>query len=215
MTINQSDVVRGAAIGLALAGGVGVVAIPFLVWGSEHSPEFFGAFAAAIVAAIAVVLGAYCQHDLMRKRDAERRDIELIGETIELMFWLDYAAKEMDFIAVALREIHTRMIECELSEIEMPVVEFRRVVSARFMDELLARAKEASKLPEKVAAPVVQTLYDTASQAERIYDLRVVSPAFKPQITDVETYIKIVQVRADKLHEAKEIIGVYVREKAA
>jgi hypothetical protein len=42
MLIGKSEIVRGAVTGFALAAGLSIIAIPILVWKTEHAPEFFG-----------------------------------------------------------------------------------------------------------------------------------------------------------------------------
>jgi hypothetical protein len=210
MTISQTDVVRGAAIGLSLAAGVGVVAIPLLVWGSEHSPDFFGAFAAAIVAAVAVVLGAYYQASLNRQRDDELRKRDQTAEIVEMYFWLGHAAREMEFIASVLSKMHSRLAENARYQLQMPVEQFREMISAHFMDELLLRAKAASKLPFDLASPLVHVLYGTFSEADRIYRLRGATPEYHPSIEEFEKYVNVAQARTKKLEDAKAEVETYL-----
>jgi hypothetical protein len=57
----RSDIIRGAAIGLGISASGVVFIFPFLIWKSNQAPEYFGAFIAAIVAAVAVIVGAHYQ----------------------------------------------------------------------------------------------------------------------------------------------------------
>ena len=65
----MNQFLRNLAAGAVWAGVGFAAAIPLLIWGSDKAPEFYGAFTAAIVAAIAVILGAYYQAELARRRD--------------------------------------------------------------------------------------------------------------------------------------------------
>lgn len=141
-------------MGLAFAAVASVVVIPLLLWGSDRAPGYFGAFTAAIVAAIAVVLGAFYQADLVRRRDEDLRRRSQIAETIDLYFWLGHASREMEFVAGLLEKMHTQLIDGNIAQVRMPVEQFREMVSAHFMEELLSRAQVASRLPFDIASPV-------------------------------------------------------------
>src|ERR1700729_108730 len=105
----MSPFVRSLAAGAVWA-AVGLAAVvPFLLWGNDKAPQFYGAFMAAIVAAIAVVLGAYYQAELTRRRDDEIARRQEIAEATDLYLWLGHAVGEMNFIVQFMQEIHDRL----------------------------------------------------------------------------------------------------------
>jgi len=194
-----------AALGFAAA-------IPLFLWGSDKAPEFYGAFVAAIVAAIAVILGAYYQAELTRRRDDAIQQREQIAEATDLYYWLEHAAQEMDFIASVLDGMHTHLTATGAPRIEMPIEQFREVVSARFMGELRDRAKIAARLPPTIAALVAPILYRTFSIVDRVYFLRGATDDFSLDLKYIEQQINVTKLRADQLHDALAIVGEYLRE---
>jgi len=210
MQINQSDIVRGVATGLALVAGGTVVVIPFLFWGSSHAPEFFGAFTAAIVAAVAVVLGAHYQASLTRQRDDEIRKRDQTGEILELYFWLGHASQEMEFIADILDRMKARMAVSAQTKLPLPLQQFREITSSAFMDELLERAKAASKLPVDVSSVAVHVLYGTYTEADRIYRHRGATEDYHPPTEILEKYASVAHARAKKLEAASKEIELYL-----
>ena len=126
MRIGRNKPLRGFGTALVGAAVGAVILVPFLLWGSGRAPEFFGAFTAAIVAAIAVVLGAYYQADLTRQRDNELRRQAQIAEATDLCFWLEYAANEMDFIAEALKATQNSLVKKTKTALRHPWSSFVR-----------------------------------------------------------------------------------------
>ena len=94
--------------------------------------------------------------------------------------------------------------------LQMPMDQFREVITSRFMDELMVRAKAASKLPFDIAAPVVHVLYGTYSEADRIYQLRGAKTDYQPQIEEIEKYANVALARAKKLDDTVTEIETYL-----
>jgi hypothetical protein len=211
----QSPIVRSVAPSLIWV-AVGIaVALPLYIWGSDKAPEFYGAFVAAIVAAVAVILGSYYQAELTRRRDDVLREQDKIACAVDLYFWMENAADEMDFIASMLDRMQDRLVSSGEEQLSMPLGQFREIVTARFMDELLARARIASRMPPSIAAPITKTLYLTFRAVDRVYHYRGAVEHYKPGQKQLEQQIFISRARADRLREACDLLGSYlVAEKA-
>jgi hypothetical protein len=207
----QSDFVRGAAIGMLCAAAIAVVAIPILVWGREGAPEFFGAFAAAIVAAIAVVTGAYYQASLTRQRDEEIRRQEQYAQAVDLCFWLDHAVSELEFIADTLAGISRHLEKEGASSLEWTQQRYREVVSAEFMNELPARAKSASRLPLPMAEPVAKALYKTFMRVERLHWRRGIPDGQIVTAIHIAEHEKVVRTEGERLRSAQQILSEFSR----
>ncbi|MEI9991866.1 MAG: hypothetical protein WDM86_17745 [Rhizomicrobium sp.] len=201
-----STVLRYLFIGSTLAALCVAAAIPIALWGSDKAPEFYGAFTAAIVAAVAVVLGAYYQDELTRRRDDILRKQDATAEAIDLCFWLEHAANEVEFIANLLAKTREHLVADDASRLEMPIEQFREVMSAKFFAELLPRAKMAAHLPAEIAGTVVQAIYRTFHVADRILMLRGASNGFHPTLEQIDSYLLILDRRSKKLHEAATLI---------
>ena len=205
----QSPLIRALVTGAAWAVLTVAAIVPFLFWGTDKAPEFYGAFVAAIVAAIAVVLGAFYQAELTRKRDDEIRRTEQLSEATELYYWLDHAVQELELITQILNGFRDRLIAGE-SKIEFPLDQLREIVSAKFMDELLLRAKTASRLPSAIAAAITETLYRTFTATDRVYKMRGAAPDFPFNLNHVEQFLFVNDRRTLKLKEARESLGQYL-----
>jgi hypothetical protein len=217
MRIRQSEFVRGAATGLFCAIGIALVLIPVLVWGRERAPEFFGAFVAAIVAAIAVVLGAFYQASLTRQRDDEIRKQEQHANAVDLVCWLDHAVSEMEFIADLLAKMSEHLEREGKTNLDWTANRYRAVVTAEFMNEIYARAKSAARLPSPVAEAVSRSLYQSFMRVERLHWQRGIPDTFVADIAHITKHEKLVRTEADRLREAQELLSLYVggREKQA
>jgi hypothetical protein len=201
---------RGAAIGGVCAAGTAVIAIPILLWGSERAPEFYGAFTAAIVAAVAVVLGAYYQAFLVRRRDDELRKHEQFAEATDLCYWLDHAAVEMDFIANVLLGIGQHLSQEGQSTLDWPPDRYSEVVTSQFMNDLLARARAASRLPKEIAGPVAQVLYRSFTAIDRVHRLRGVPDAFRATADHVAKHEELARFEADRLRAARRLLEAHI-----
>jgi hypothetical protein len=187
------------------------VALPLYIWGSDKAPEFYGAFTAAIVAAIAVILGSYYQAELARKRDAALYEQERTASALDLLFWIENAADEMNFIAEILTGMRDRIAQAPNDpELDMPLERFRESVSAKFMNELPARAHEASQLPAGLAEPVTRTLYQTSRTADRIWHLRGASAHYRPRLKDLQQHILVAQAREKQLRMCARSLRTYL-----
>lgn len=215
MLISKSDAARGGMAGLAIAAGLSVIVIPVLVWKSDHAPEFFGAFAAAIVAAIAVMLGAFYQAELTRQRDEALRTKERLASAVDLCLWLNHCVFELEFVADFLEQSSSKMAAEEIDALLWPIERLRQILSAPFMNELTARAKSASQLPMPLAVEISAVLYRAASEADRVHNLRGVSDTFRPTMDWLNKHEQLVRARVESLREAYEHLRQYlVAEKA-
>lgn len=209
MRLNKADVVRGAAIGLLCAAAIVVVAVPYLVLGSQHAPEFFGSFVAALVAAIAVIIAAYYQSTLTRQRDEEQHRREQYATAVDLCCWLDHAASELEFIADTLAGMSRRLIEDGASDLDWTQQQYREVVSAEFMCELPARAKCAALLPWSVAEPVARAIYKTFMRVERLHWRRGIPDNQTVTASHVAEHEQIVRTEAARLRAAQQALSEY------
>lgn len=176
-----STIALGVAVGFAAA-------IAILSWGTAKAAEFYGAFTAAIVAAVAVILGAYYQAELTRQRDKEIRLEEQAASALDLLYWLEHAIAELNFIVQLLVEVGEDFRAGKLDDKELPIEQFREMVSANFMNELLVRAKETTRLPPSIAQPVTKILYRTFTTADRVYHLRGGVEPFRPGQEKIDRY---------------------------
>lgn len=211
MRFCRGDILRGAVLGLVCTAAAAIIAIPLLVWDSERAPEFFGAFTAAIVAAVAVILGAFYQHDLTRQRDEERRRRKQYVQAIDLCFWLDHAASELEFIADTLVEMSHHLKETGAFSLDWTQQHYREVVSAEFMNELPARAKSAAQLPWSVAEPVAKSLYQTFMHVERLHWRRGISDAQTITAAHIAAHAQIVRAEAARLRSAQQLLSEHTR----
>jgi hypothetical protein len=202
-----------AGLALATLGLAG--AVPIVFRGVSGAPEFYGAFTAAIVAAIAVVLGAYYQSELTRRRDDALLKQERITEAIDLCYWLNHASSEMEFIALILAQTRTWLTENGKTQVEMPLSQFREVVSSKFFEELLPKAKAAARLPAEISAMVSREIYSTFQAADRILLLRGASDSFRPTVDQLDKYLVVANRRCERLRDAFQAIEKWlVREGA-
>ena len=188
-------------------------AVPFLLWGNEKAPEFYGAFMAAIVAAIAVVLGAHYQAELTRRRDDEIAREERIAEAMDLYLWLEHAIGELEFIGKILNEFHSRLVEHGANNhLDLSLERYREVVSSKFMDELRDRAKAAAKLSPIIGILVAPALYDTFLAVDRVYRFRGASQDAKFDLKQIERHLVVTNARIAKLRDAQEAILIFLEE---
>ncbi len=192
-----ANIWRYLIIGLTAAAVCIAAAIPFALWGTGKAPEFYGAFTAAIVAAIAVVVGAFYQSDLTRRRDDALRRQDQIAEAIDLRLWLEHAADELDFIVSILDRTIRQMTSDDKFQVDMSLDQFREVISPKFSDDLLARARAATRLPPGLAGQIARTLYKTFHTADRVLLLRGASEDYRPEKDQLEKYLFVLRRRAN------------------
>jgi hypothetical protein len=193
-------------VGLVVVASLFAVTMPVLVWGSDKAPEFFGAFTAAIVAAVAVIIATYYQADLTRRRDALLKKEEEISDAVDLCFWLEHAANEMDFIARTLGGIRGNLIASGKTHIEMPTGQLREITSAKFFDELLSRAQAAARLPKEISRQIVRTIYATLTVSDRMLMLRGATDDFRPSIENIDRYLFVLGRRTQEFRSAAVLI---------
>lgn len=195
--------IAGAMLGFPLA-----FAVTF--WNSTSSAEFFGAFAAAFIAAAALILGAFNQDYIERKREDDFRQQKQTADALDLCFWLDHAAQELDNILKLVREMRDTLVVDEKANLEMPLEQFREVVTAQFLKELPQRAKAASQLPPKLASIVSRDLYRAYALADRILFLRGASSAFKPSINALNSYVMLIDHQKGKFRRSTLLVEEYL-----
>lgn len=191
-----------------------VVALPFLTWGTDKAPQFYGAFTAAIVAAVAVIAGAYYQAKLTRDRDEAIRQQELLADAVELCYWLEHAADEMRFIADFLKKWVGQKRGGDDS-FQPSLEQLREVVTAPFMAELSARAKAATRLPAEVSDFVSATLYKTFATTDRIYFFRGIDKDFPLTADYLEKYLDVTRRCEEKLRAAHTLLLNHLAEEGA
>jgi hypothetical protein len=196
---------RIVACGTCLALGF-AAALPLVAVGSGKETEFYGAFAAAIVAAAALILRAYYQDRLERQRIASQRERDRAAEAIDLCFWLDHAASELEFIAEILERLRNKFASENKNQIDMPAEQFREVISSHFFEELLTRAKVASQLPQEIAGTITRDIYETFTAVDRVFRLRGASGDFRPSLEKIDNYFIILDRRIEKLRSASIVI---------
>jgi hypothetical protein len=208
----MSPFVRSLAAGAVWA-AVGLAAVvPFLLWGNDKAPEFYGAFMAAIVAAIAVVLGAYYQAELTRRRDDALAREARIAEAMDLFLWIENAIGEMEFIGEMLNRFSKRLKEDSADKLDLSLERYREIVSSKFMEELRDRAKSASRLSPIIGVLVAPILYDTFLAADRIYRFRGASLDAKFSPEQIERHILVTSARIVKLKDAQEAIMIFLEK---
>ncbi len=208
--MKRADLFRSAVTGAMWATLTVAAAIPLFIWGSDNAQEFYGAFTAAIVAAIAVILGAYYQSEFTRRRDDTIRKQNQLAEATELYYWLEHAALEMEFIATVLERMRSDLADKREKAIAMPLEQFREVVSAKFMSELRDRAAIAARLP--VGGFVARVLYKTFSAVDRVYLFRGATDSYQQSTEQFENHIDITRRRITQLREAAASIREYLVE---
>jgi hypothetical protein len=209
----KSRLLRNFATGIVWAAlGVAVV-LPFLFWGTEKASEFFGAFTAAIVAAIAVIAGTYYQAELTRRRDNAILERDRIAEATDLFLWLEHAIEEMEFIASVLSRFRDDLGKGVDAKLDIPTEQYREVVSAQFMGEIRDRAKMAARLSPELGLSVTPILYGTFRAVDRVYQFRGASSSFQIAHKQIEQHLLITNYRVGKLRDAQVAVGVFLAEK--
>jgi hypothetical protein len=187
-----------------------VIVVSILIWRSNQAPVFYGTITAAIVAASAVIAGAHYQATLTRRRDEELRRQEQFAEAVDLCHWLEHAVIEMDFISSVLLGIGDHLVNQSKPQLDWPLEQYREVVSAQFMNELPARAKMASRLPNDIARPVAHALYRTYSIVDRIHRLRGVPDSFRATADHVSRHQELAFFEVKHLRDAHDLVEKYI-----
>jgi hypothetical protein len=208
---------RVLAIGAVAAAIVVAALIPFIIWGTEKAPEFYDAFTAAIVAAIAVVLGTLYQSELTRKRDETMRLQALKADFLDLYFWLRHAGSELNLMADALKLMREKSSAGEFRPEEMSLEQFRGVLSVTFFDDLRSQTRVASQLPPGLAEKVTVPLYKTFAIYDRLFRLRGVREDYsgykKPEA--LEDWENLVRSLSEKLYFAAAHIQQHLEDMGA
>jgi hypothetical protein len=155
-------------------------------------------------------LDAYYQADLARKRDESLRDQDRTADAIDLCLWLEHAADELDFVISILARTMQKMASDGKLHVEMPLEQFRQIISPRFIDDLPARAQMATRLPQDLASKVARTLYKTFHVADRALLLRGASEHHQPSKEQLERYLFVLRRRASRIRNASEQIEIYL-----
>lgn len=193
----------GMALGFAAA-----TAVSF--WGKPNSPQFYGALSASLIAAAGLIFNSIYNDFSIRRRDAEATTREKTAAAIDLHFWLDHCATELDFIASALARLHKKLTSENKPTIDFSLEQFKEMLSSHFYEELLDRAKAASKLPPEMAGFIASKIYEAHTTADRIFGMNHASERFLPPTEQVDQYAKLVYMQKDKLKHANSLLGEYL-----
>ena len=117
---------------------------------------------------------------------------------------------ELDFIAGALTKLHTKLVSENKIAIGISPDQFKQIISSHFYDELLERAKSASKLTPEIAAYVAGAIYNAFTSVDRILVMRQASDQFVPTNDQVLQYAEIIRAQKTKLERANSLIGEYL-----
>lgn len=206
---------KNIAFGLACAALGFAAALPIVVFGSDKSPEFYGAFAAAIIAAAALLLGSFYQDNLTRERDEKLLQQTRNAEAIDLCFWLRHCDGELEFIESALKRMRDNLKSQGKLSLEMPLERFRGIIAPHFHEELLEKAKIASKLTPEMAGLVAGDLYKTFIVADRIFLLRQATDDYQPSLEAIEKYVLVIGRRREVLRRDALLIEEFLVGKGA
>lgn len=201
---------HGASAALGFA-----AAFFFAAPGIDKAPEFFGAFAAAIIAAAALIIATFYQNDLNRRRDQDARDRDRTASAIDLCFWLNHCDYELEFIANTLAGIQEHLMAQGQTHSSLPMETFRTVISPRFFDDLIKRAKQAAELPAEIAGAITRDLYKTSTISDRIFLLNHAASDFRPSLKHIEEYIFLINLRREALQKGARAIAAYLMEAKA
>lgn len=193
----------GMAAGFALA-------ISFTFWGSDGSPQFYGALTASLVAAATLIFGAFYNDFLARKREEDARIRERTAAAIDLHFWLAHCAEEFDFIVGALKRLQTKLVQGNKTAIDFSMEQFKEIISSHFYKELLDRATAASKLPPEMAGYIAGQIYKVFTTVDRMYALKHASDEFLPTTEQIGQYISLTVLQKEKLQRASGLLEEYL-----
>jgi hypothetical protein len=203
---------RNLASSLVWAALAVAALIPILLWGSDKAPDFYAPFVAALVAAIAVILGAYYQAELARRRDDESAKHKTIAEATDLYLWLGYAESEMELIEAVLLNLREYVASRDGAKLDLSVTQYRELVSSQFMDEIRDRAKVAARLSPGLGAVVAPILYDTFQATARVYRLPQSATVANYGPAQIERHASITKRRIEKLKEARSEVAKFLAE---
>ncbi len=201
-----SRLLTAAIMGLVAGLALSIVALPIFIWGAKDAPSFYGSFAAAIVAAIAVILGSSYQHHLDSQREEHQREQDQIGIAIELSFWLRHAANEMTFVSSVLERMEEFLRSKPDEPPSLTLEQFRDIVTPHFFDELRAKARDGAKLPHELSRDVSRVIYATYTITDRILALRGAAASYRPTAEALSEYAKVTKTRAEQLVMAAQNI---------
>jgi hypothetical protein len=176
----QSPVIIAPIFAIFLA----LVFLPFAVAGTDKAAEFYGAFAAAIVAAIAVILGASYQAHLTRRRDDEVRVAELVVAAKEIFLWLDKSIFELERAYGRLDEFAARMKLGASPQFPSTYENFRVFFMPISPEEAEAKMVLLSKFPIDLALSISSAirLLSSAYGAHNAKVLRDDTPVALPDV---------------------------------
>jgi hypothetical protein len=213
--VNRLLTLKYLALGTACAALGFAAAFSLIFQSSEESPEFYGAFTAALIAGATLIFAAYYRDNLERKRDERLIARERMVEAIDLYFWLEHCDGELEFIAEALIRIRDQLALENKTTINISTDQFLEIISSHFYGELLERAKTAAKLPPEIAGLITGDLYKTFTIVDRIFILRHASDTYRPSIERFEKYVFVINRRREILQRAAKFIGEYLVKEGA
>ena len=122
--------------------------------------------------------------------------------------WLEHAIGEMKFIAQVLEGFRDTLSKED--KLNMPLEQYREVVSSQFMEELRDRAKSCAQLSPVLGILVAPTLYDTFLAVDRIYRFRGASGTTKFGLKEIERHFFVTKRRVTKLEKAQAEVGEFL-----
>jgi hypothetical protein len=197
--------IYGAFVALGFA-----LAFVFALPKSDKAPEFYGAFAAAIIAGATLILGTFYQETLKQEREQKREQKIRTTEAIDLCFWLQHCDGELEFIETALTRIRDRLANEKKMETSLSVDTFREIITSHFYGELLDRARSAARLPPEMAGLIADDLYKTFTTVDRVFLLRQAPEEYRLTFASIEKYIFLVSKRREKLQSDAELLESYL-----
>jgi len=141
-----------------------VLILPFVLWNTEKAAEFFGAFSAAIVAAISILVAAAYQADLTRKRDDALRQADLISEAKLLFLWLDSCITRLERNVYRLDAFADAVRDGKRPQVEQTFGNFRMHFFPIPSDEAIARLPALAKFPIDLALSVQSAIGTLANE---------------------------------------------------
>jgi hypothetical protein len=200
------------AFALLFGMGFALVFIPFLVTDTEHAAEFFGAFTAAIVAAIAVILGAFYQAHLTRQRDESLRIAELIVEAKELFLWLEQSVVALSRASYRLVAFAEKIGTGTPPQVPLTYANFRVFLSPVSQEEAAARIRALAKFPIDLGLSVSSAIGTLASE-HGPHNSKVVRDDMPINEEDFRHWAKLFQDAEAMLKVAQTQIAVVMHER--
>jgi hypothetical protein len=89
------------------------------------------------------------------------------------------------------------------AKLQMPLPQYREIISSKFMEEIRERARAAARLSPRLAIFVAPVLYDTFLTVDRIYHFRGASETANFDRVQIEKHLFVTKHRIEKLEQAQ------------